>query len=171
MKRMKRTSHGGFTIVELLIVVVVIAILAAITVVSYNGITNQATDTTVKNDMRQFAQKIELFKVSDSTELYPKGSQLTGLGISFTKSAYDTSINNLIYCIATDSRSWALVGVAKTGKLWTIGSEQSLKEYTATWASAMGTVCPAALANGDGAAGNAWAYAGGPPRVWSTWVE
>ncbi|NCO10935.1 prepilin-type N-terminal cleavage/methylation domain-containing protein, partial [Candidatus Saccharibacteria bacterium] len=33
---------NGFTIVELLIVVVVIAILAAITLVSYNGITGQA---------------------------------------------------------------------------------------------------------------------------------
>jgi prepilin-type N-terminal cleavage/methylation domain-containing protein len=32
----------GFTIVELLIVVIVIAILAAITIVAYNGITNRA---------------------------------------------------------------------------------------------------------------------------------
>lgn len=38
----------GFTIVELLIVVVVIAILAAITIVSYNGITASAHDTSVK---------------------------------------------------------------------------------------------------------------------------
>ena len=34
---MKKTS-SGFTIVELLIVIVVIAILAAITIVAYNGI-------------------------------------------------------------------------------------------------------------------------------------
>ncbi len=37
----KQKEHG-FTIVELLIVVVVIAILAAITIVSYNGITEQS---------------------------------------------------------------------------------------------------------------------------------
>lgn len=41
-------KKNGFTIVELLIVVVVIAILAAITVVAYNGISNQAKDSAVK---------------------------------------------------------------------------------------------------------------------------
>lgn len=44
-------SGQGFTIVELLIVIVVIAILAAITIVSYNGITARARDTTVQSDL------------------------------------------------------------------------------------------------------------------------
>ena len=35
---LKQTKQRGFTIVELLIVVVIIAILAAITIVAYNGI-------------------------------------------------------------------------------------------------------------------------------------
>lgn len=42
--------NRGFTIVELLIVVVVIAILAAITVVSYNGITASASDSARLSD-------------------------------------------------------------------------------------------------------------------------
>lgn len=37
-----KKDKSGFTIVELLIVVVVIAILAAITIVAYNGIQNRA---------------------------------------------------------------------------------------------------------------------------------
>ena len=39
---LKQTKSRGFTIVELLIVIVVIAILAAITIVAYNGIQNRA---------------------------------------------------------------------------------------------------------------------------------
>ncbi len=41
----------GFTIVELLIVVVVIAILAAITIVSYNGISRQAKNSALQSDI------------------------------------------------------------------------------------------------------------------------
>jgi len=51
------TSRRGFTIVELLIVVVVIAILAAITIVSYNGITNKANDTAIQNDLDTLRKK------------------------------------------------------------------------------------------------------------------
>ena len=42
MNKSEAHQKSGFTIVELLIVIVVIAILAAVTVVAYNGITNQA---------------------------------------------------------------------------------------------------------------------------------
>lgn len=44
--------RSGFTIVELLVVIVVIGILAAITIVSYNGITSRAIETTIKTDLQ-----------------------------------------------------------------------------------------------------------------------
>lgn len=45
VRRIKQTSEKGFTIVELLIVIVVIGILATITIVSFNGIQNRAKTT------------------------------------------------------------------------------------------------------------------------------
>ena len=62
-------KNRGFTIVELLIVVVVIAILAAITIVSYNGITKRAKDATVRNDAASAAQALAIDYVN--TETYP----------------------------------------------------------------------------------------------------
>jgi prepilin-type N-terminal cleavage/methylation domain-containing protein len=53
--------QSGFTIVELLIVVVVIAILAAITIVSYNGITQQANASAAKSTAATFQKKAELY--------------------------------------------------------------------------------------------------------------
>ena len=61
--------HAAFTIVELLIVVVVIAILATITVIAYNGITTQAKDSALKSDLSITSKKLHLEKVD--TGSYP----------------------------------------------------------------------------------------------------
>lgn len=53
-------SVRGFTIVELLIVIVVIAILAAISIVAYNGIQQRAQNTTLQSDLANAAKAIEL---------------------------------------------------------------------------------------------------------------
>ncbi|MBC7868582.1 prepilin-type N-terminal cleavage/methylation domain-containing protein, partial [Candidatus Saccharibacteria bacterium] len=55
MKNIKR--NDGFTIVELLIVIVVIGILAAITIVSYSGITARANTTKAQTNAAS-AQKV-----------------------------------------------------------------------------------------------------------------
>lgn len=56
-----RASVKGFTIVELLIVIVVIAILAAITIVAYNGIQNRAKTSSAQSLASQVAKKAELY--------------------------------------------------------------------------------------------------------------
>lgn len=65
----------GFTIVELLIVIVVIAILAAITVVAFNGIQNRAKTTAGKSLAGQVAKKAEIWNTVQS--YYPSYTQLT----------------------------------------------------------------------------------------------
>ncbi len=56
-----KKPQAGFTIVELLIFIVAMAILATILVVAYRGVLNQANDTAIRSDSRQFANQIELF--------------------------------------------------------------------------------------------------------------
>lgn len=60
---------SGFTIVELLIVIVVIAILAAITIVAYNGVTARAAYATSKQDMANIKTAIELYYAEN--DAYP----------------------------------------------------------------------------------------------------
>lgn len=59
-----RYKHNGFTIVELLIVIVVIGILAAITIVAYNGVQQRARDSRRVSDMKQVQKDLELFYTS-----------------------------------------------------------------------------------------------------------
>jgi prepilin-type N-terminal cleavage/methylation domain-containing protein len=60
---------SGFTIVELLIVIVVIGILAAITIVAYNGIQSRARDTQRLTDVSNIMKMLEAYKAQNGA--YP----------------------------------------------------------------------------------------------------
>ena len=72
----------GFTIVELLIVIVIIAILAAITIVAYNGIQQRARDSAAAGAASQLSTKVEAWN-SQKGE-YP-GADLVGKGLNDEK--------------------------------------------------------------------------------------
>ena len=57
-------SNSGFTIVELLIVIVVIAILAAITIIAYNGLTAQAKESALKSDLGAAGKQLQVAKAT-----------------------------------------------------------------------------------------------------------
>lgn len=61
LKLPKNSSSSAFTIVELLIVIVIIGILAAITIVSYTGITARANQASLQSDLTNNAKKLGLY--------------------------------------------------------------------------------------------------------------
>lgn len=56
-------KQQGFTIIELLIVIVIIAILAAITLVAYNNIQARARDSIRKQDLATIAEALKMYSV------------------------------------------------------------------------------------------------------------
>lgn len=66
------TRKSGFTIVELLIVIVVIGILAAITIVAFNGITERAKINQANSELTSFKKAMLAYKTLNG-ELPPVG--------------------------------------------------------------------------------------------------
>ena len=96
LKLMKRAQTSkGFTIVELLIVVVVIAILAAITIVAYNGIQQRAKDSAAQSTASQAGKKLASYAVLNA-ELFPTTTTFnTSTGLSDGDgTSYQYSVSN-----------------------------------------------------------------------------
>lgn len=66
---MNRLISHGFTIVELLVAIVVIAVLAAISIVVYSGIQTQARISVAKADLEATSKEVEIYKIDNSS--YP----------------------------------------------------------------------------------------------------
>ena len=124
-------AEKGFTIVELLIVIVVIAILATITIVSYNGVQNRAKSTAAQKSASTVRDKAEAYNALNST--YPVGAA--------TSAAMTTTFNS-----TTES---ALTGTGVT------------LAATPTAANGQTTVRYAGCSNGAGYTITYWDYTAG----------
>ncbi len=96
-------KQTGFTIVELLIVIVVIAILAAITIVSYNGITAQARYSQQVAALDKIGKAIKYYVAKEGNSLGSSGTGWLGQGYgSFMATSTEatnytaTSVNQLL---------------------------------------------------------------------------
>ncbi len=82
MNRPAKQKQSAFTIVELLIVIVVVAILATISIVSYKGVQGRARDSIRMSKLQDIAGALELYKLDNGR--YPPiddgGGYETGCG-------------------------------------------------------------------------------------------
>jgi prepilin-type N-terminal cleavage/methylation domain-containing protein len=108
----EQQHNRGFTIVELLIVIVVIAILAAITLVAYNGIRTRGTEASLRSDLRNAVGQLEADAATGNS--YPSSQESANGGRGLPKSngnsyqySYDAATNT--YCMTITNQ-----GVANT---------------------------------------------------------
>ena len=120
-------KQTGFTIVELLIVIVVIAILAAITIVAYNGIQTRAQNSTIQSDLSNLVKKLELYKVASTDTRYPislpelQSAEIRLSSLGSTK---------IIFCGNATGTAYTLLGGKfgggpNAGYIWTSGGSRT----------------------------------------------
>jgi prepilin-type N-terminal cleavage/methylation domain-containing protein len=93
MNRPKKQKNRGFTIVELLIVIVIIAILAAISVVAYTGIQTRAETTAKTQAMTNWAKLFSAYKALNAE--WPSAmaqGEFYCLGTGFPSSSFSGNV-------------------------------------------------------------------------------
>jgi serine/threonine-protein kinase len=96
----------GFTIVELLIVIVVISILVTITIVLYNGISQRASNASLQSDMVNSANLLGIDNVNNGTYPSSSGTANGGNGLKPSNGntfSYNVSADGLTYCLQASS--------------------------------------------------------------------
>ena len=118
---------SGFTMVELMIVIVIIAILAAISIVAYNGVQNRGHNSAVQSDLHQLSTKLAIYQ-SEQGRYPSRLAELESLQFKASKKSYvtDGSNNNLLYCYSnSNDQIYAILARAKSGDIYTVSSQNS----------------------------------------------
>ena len=169
MLKRSRPYSRAFTIVELLIVIVVIAILAAITIVAYTGIQDRAESSAMQSNFSQAAKSLEAERAKDLSSLFP-----STLPTSLSGYTYFAQNSRTTYCLQrihkgvnyfiTSAHTTPVVGTCEglTG-WWTFnGNGNDLSGYgnNGTYNSAV-----TSAAGQQGSANTAASFDGGSSRV------
>lgn len=86
INNLRPSSKSGFTLIEMLVVISLIGILAALALVSFGNAQKQARDATRKSDIRQYQTSLEVYG-NLTNGLYPSRTSAT--------SAYSTLCTDL----------------------------------------------------------------------------
>jgi len=136
-----RQQEKGFTIVELLIVVVVIGILAAITIVAYGGITNRANNTKAQTTAANVQKVLEAMNADKG--YYPQTTADFFTGSTSTKIPAGIGIVNTAGTAAGATTNGGPTAL-------TSGSTDALKLNTVVYEYCGAVAAPAATATTGG---------------------
>ena len=132
MFKNKLSGHQGFTLIELVIIIVVLGILAAVAIPKYSDITSEANEASARSALGAMRSGISIYygntAVTTGTATWPALDSLLTSGVvmehSIPKNPYQTD-TNAPDSIVTGVTKGTIVGtrggwayLAATGELW-----------------------------------------------------
>lgn len=140
LKSIKR-ADSGFTIVELLIVIVVIGILAALVLNTFSGIQERARDTERRTDINSLATQLEVYYADNggypdnATAGFLVNAVLPGLDAEALNDPNQNALNNGDPATATDNEYYynptsCTAGICTTFTLGSVLEQSGAGTYT-----------------------------------------
>lgn len=166
-------NRAGFTIVELLIVIVVIGILAAISIVAYSGIQARAREVTLKSDLATAKKQLLLYQAENGS--FPRSTaDLQTVGIRPTRSVYhvgDSSLANYYYCVNRTTDQFVIVArpAGSTNRGYIVSSSGDVQEVS----SATSGICASTVGMTSTSDSNGFYTVGysNSSLSWLSWVQ
>lgn len=129
MNLQNKTSQKGFTIVELLIVIVVIGILAAISIVAYNGIQNRAKASQRQADATNIAKVAEAINAGEGSSGYPTDVAAFSATTADVKMPTGVTLDTALATAAADPSTETAAGPTGKQYKWKTCGNTGLEVY------------------------------------------
>lgn len=170
----KNLKKAAFTVAEIALVATIIGILAAIILLGYRGVVNNANDRSVQADLQKIDDAMKQFNL-DNNGIYPQNTtQLATLRLKVAPGSYTlTNRANLYFCANSAFTEYAVVAMSRSGNRFVVKSESGISNYTggAVWDSGSGnwaTTCSSVNAAYAPLTGN---LTGLVNTTWSSWIS
>ena len=161
---MQNTGRAGFTIVELLIVIVIIAVLAAITTVAYNGLQQRAVQSALSSQLANVSRLVKLEQAKTGQLPTSLAALNDGAGVPVTGDitlAYTADIAANTFCMTGIHKETTVYRTTESGAL-TAGGCNAIQGAAVT--GSMGGTTLTRITDGltassgyhDGGTGTAW---------------
>ena len=162
MKQVGLQGRKGFTIVELVIVIAVIGVLAALTMVAYTSAQRNSNDAAIRADLKTIGGQIQTF-IASELRVPTSSADLTSIRMKPTKNSYGAhyvagGLNyNFLYCYNATTLDFTLVAASKTGNVY------KYSDGTREGTGPLVTYLTTCSNNGMSTSTAMWLYSGG---VW-----
>jgi type IV pilus assembly protein PilA len=116
-------NEGGFTLIELMVVLLIMAILLAIAIPTFLGVKTGAQDRAVQSNLTNALTSAKAAYANGGTYATTAAAEVTALAaaepnISFETTAATAGTNNLSVATSTDGQELLLIGQSQSNTCW-----------------------------------------------------